>query len=427
MRVAAALIVLALAAPATANTPDLFGVGSRATALGGAFTAVADDFSAVWYNPAGIAQIDRAALTLAPIYSQPSLWLDDPGVGRSDVPVPNAGGMYIGFVAPVGRLFKVEELVFGMALYSPYDYVLQTELPARADARYLPAFGDGYRRMSAAFALAYRLFGRVSLGLGIDLFMDLGGGSVIALSAPKTQWDQRRRLAIDLRREIVLDPAVFAGVHYAATDWLSVGVSYRMEARADTKLIPNSFELGGLPPVDMTIHYVNFFRPHQVAVGVRVAPMPALQLSADVVWHQWSAYVGPHAETPSPGFDDIVVPRFGAEVRALKSLKLSAGYFFHQSPVPDQTGVSSFVDNDRHAVSLGLEWDLRKLSFSLPFTLSAHFQAQLMATRETVKDAAALPDADPDLDGKQIANEGYPSFSAGGAVFNAGGSLTVWF
>src|SRR3954466_2228465 len=41
------------AAPANAQQPDVIGV--RAQGMGGAFTAVADDATAGWWNPAGLA------------------------------------------------------------------------------------------------------------------------------------------------------------------------------------------------------------------------------------------------------------------------------------------------------------------------------------------------------------------------------------
>src|SRR4029077_19959913 len=44
---------LLLAAPAAAQPPDAVGV--RAQGMGGAFTAVADDATAAWWNPAGLA------------------------------------------------------------------------------------------------------------------------------------------------------------------------------------------------------------------------------------------------------------------------------------------------------------------------------------------------------------------------------------
>jgi len=43
----------------------LLGAGARGTALGGAFAALADDISALYYNPAGAALIDRAGIMVS--------------------------------------------------------------------------------------------------------------------------------------------------------------------------------------------------------------------------------------------------------------------------------------------------------------------------------------------------------------------------
>jgi long-chain fatty acid transport protein len=63
------LAVLLCLAPLAARA-DFFNFrnvlpGSRAALLGGAFTAIADDGSAVWYNPAGLSQLPSFTATLA--------------------------------------------------------------------------------------------------------------------------------------------------------------------------------------------------------------------------------------------------------------------------------------------------------------------------------------------------------------------------
>src|SRR5215207_1573249 len=42
----------------------LLGAGARGTALGGSFAAIATDISALYYNPAGVALIERPGLTI---------------------------------------------------------------------------------------------------------------------------------------------------------------------------------------------------------------------------------------------------------------------------------------------------------------------------------------------------------------------------
>ena len=52
------LVVVTLLSPVvSASGLEGFGVGTRAAAMGGAFRAVADDWTAAFYNPAGYANI----------------------------------------------------------------------------------------------------------------------------------------------------------------------------------------------------------------------------------------------------------------------------------------------------------------------------------------------------------------------------------
>jgi long-chain fatty acid transport protein len=47
------LFVVLRQRPCQANPLDMYGFGSRAIGMGGAFTGLADDYSAVFYNPPG--------------------------------------------------------------------------------------------------------------------------------------------------------------------------------------------------------------------------------------------------------------------------------------------------------------------------------------------------------------------------------------
>jgi hypothetical protein len=45
------------------------GVGARAMGMGGAYTAVSDDAAAIYYNPAGLAQMRRIEWNLRKFYN----------------------------------------------------------------------------------------------------------------------------------------------------------------------------------------------------------------------------------------------------------------------------------------------------------------------------------------------------------------------
>ncbi len=63
------------------------GVGARATAMGGAFTALADDSTSLYWNPAGLAQIKGRELS-----ATYNLWFEDIRQGYLSMGFPSMGG-----------------------------------------------------------------------------------------------------------------------------------------------------------------------------------------------------------------------------------------------------------------------------------------------------------------------------------------------
>jgi hypothetical protein len=67
---------------------------------------------------------------------------------------------------------------------------------------------------------------------------------------------------------------------------------------------------------------------------------------------------------PQPRFSDQWVPRIGAELRRRRGrwdFAARLGYAFERSPVPEQTGLTSFADNHRHVLAFGGSFALRDL------------------------------------------------------------------
>src|SRR5690349_11065847 len=62
---AGVLLLLLPAAPGSAyfTKGGVTGIGARALGLGATFTAISDDTSTVWWNPAGLGQLNRAELS----------------------------------------------------------------------------------------------------------------------------------------------------------------------------------------------------------------------------------------------------------------------------------------------------------------------------------------------------------------------------
>jgi len=95
-------------------------------------------------------------------------------------------------------------------------------------------------------------------------------------------------------------------------------------------------------------------------------------------------------------------------------MPLRAGYVYERSPVPPQTGLTNFVDTDRHTLSLGAGLVLSALKPVLPgsLTLDLHAQLSVLPERLTLKASPA------DFVG---------DYRASGTMFGLGTTLSLGF
>ena len=129
----AVLCMVLLASTARAGGFNIYEMGARATARGGAFTATADDGSAIFYNPAGLAWLDQgwhvsANLSLIMPGSELAMakgsavqW---PGNQRAETKaaVFPPGGLYASYR-------HSEEWAFGFGVFTPFGLGVEWEDP----------------------------------------------------------------------------------------------------------------------------------------------------------------------------------------------------------------------------------------------------------------------------------------------------------
>ena len=175
----------------------------------------------------------------------------------------------------------------------------------------------------------------------------------------------------------------------------------------------------------------NYFTPGRLTGGLAVDLTDALTVAADLAWNRWSAYPPPPelavlialdltpplvaTDRPPADFHDTVDVRVGGEYRRAGDLGLAlrGGVGYRPSPVPAQTGLTSYADGDRLEVTAGggvrLGW---APIFTHPIDLDLALQWQHLGGRLTVKDAGLSPGQ---------------AFSSGGDVVHLGLTSTVRF
>ncbi len=167
-------VLFTIAVPAYGDIVDTYGIGAKAIALGTAFTARADDFSAMYYNPAGIAQLKRPQLSIGSSFVNPAASMKlnyhndhDPGHKTSGADstqlliYPHGGVVY-----PF-KLFG-KNAAFGIATYVPYGLWLRWNSNPKGNSGAYNSYQSYYYRIvRASPTFAIQLTKKLFVGVGL--------------------------------------------------------------------------------------------------------------------------------------------------------------------------------------------------------------------------------------------------------------------
>lgn len=414
------LYLMAPPSPAKANCPDIYAMGTRAAALGGAFTAVADDFSAAYYNPAGITQLPGAELAISSLSAIPLLWTGGLTGETRDAQVNHVNGLNLAVAGPVGRLFGLKDLSMAFTFFMPFQYMVRAYTMQTKAEKYFALYRDLPQRMSFSLVLAYRLARWLSLGAGLQFSFFLYAYTNANYTSGIGGGDN---INMEIKRELTLTISPVLGLMVRPLKPLRLGFTYRsrQDVRTDG---PYIFSLSGAEVLSSEVHYLSYFSPHQLAWGASYILSEKWLLSLDLTWRKWSDFRNSQMAVPEPTFRNTLTFGFGISYSHRWYLEFLMGYAYAQSPVREQISESNFADGPRHTLSVGLRIDFRR--WRLPFRLSFYLRGHFLESRQNVKAAALIPDEDPATPELDTTNPGYPGFRAGGGIFEFGLGLTFF-
>lgn len=216
------------------------------------------------------------------------------------------------------------------------------------------------------------------------------------------------------------------GAWYASTD-ADLMVAANGTATFDDETLLDSPLLA--EPVEASLeNLVSFYNPAQLSIGLK-AGYKSLSLSGDathVSWSDFSEMVSPYTvltidslagtevnvqtgdEYPDPAFHDTWNLRGGVEYTTpnihlpdiMKNARLHVrgGYAWIPTPVPDQTGLTNYMDSNRSVYAAGLGFEVDRIrGFSRgPLRLDVGGQYHALTTRTVEKDTSLLADTDGD-------------------------------
>ncbi len=419
-----------------AHEPWTYGYGSRAAAMGGALAADANDFSANYYNPAGIVDAEGVRIGVGYYWAENNL-----RINGQDSGVKASHGVNFGLAAS-GNFFGLP-IGLGIATHIP-DEGLSRLTALKQEVPRWELYDNRSSVIFLAANLAIRPVEWLELGGGLAFLAATRGRFEITGTADLLHpYDSKLRHEVDVDLTSVRYPQVGALVHLG--ELVSMGLVYRGQTNLDLQLdgkIDATIDAAGIPvplAYELFARTLQAFLPQQVVLGASYRPHARVKLNVDLTWINWGAYENPTAKTLAtlkaeipeglgvelPGdlkptvledlnFADRIVPRLGFEWflpgfddeagNAIIRLPVRAGLVVEKSPVPDQTGRTNLVDGDRYTGSFGIGVEVPVVHLSLDL----HTAISGLPERVTLKKSAA------DLTG---------DYRAAGEMINVGATL----
>jgi long-chain fatty acid transport protein len=339
-----ALLAVGLTTGLSANGLNLNGTGAKSDAMGGAFVGLANDFSAAYWNPAGLAQMTKASFSLygADImpkgtYALSAFGIDARSHAKEGYFIPG-----LGYFQPVG-----DRVVVGIYVYAP------SGAGADWDGADLAALSGGktfkWRSMLGIFtaspSIAVKVTDQILLGATVDVsygFLNMDQPFALGQYSEKLKgW------AVGGTIGLLVKPV----------KQFSFGVTYKLPFTAKLKgdvTIPFATALPGVTtttePGTRSATW-----PMWLAGGIAIKPTDKLTITADAQWTNWKKLQtipisfdsatwegyfgagGPYDQVYDMLWKDTTQLRFGAEYMVTNAFALRAGYYFDPNPGPVET------------------------------------------------------------------------------------------
>jgi len=339
-------------------------MSARSTGMGSAFTAVADDASAAWFNPAGVAFSEGMQVMLG------SAAIIAPGTDYT----PNAATVSLpGFPAQASTKSKNKTFFAPHVYYTFWDQAaglgasISVNSPFGLETDWAPgsslASSNTFSRLSMLAinpSVIFKLSDHVSVS---------GGFSYVYLN--KINLDNLLQ-RLEGKNKDGWGGTASLMIHY---DHFRLGVNYRSRVAIDINggTVVGGSALGPLAGVRTSAN-TKITLPDSLNFGLAWQPDDAWLLSLDVDWTNWKTFnelrinYAPSllSTVLTGGTGTNVIPenwkgtltlRAGLEWRFIEDMRVRFGYVFDPTPINDVNFSPAIPGNDRHLFSLGYSYD----------------------------------------------------------------------
>lgn len=448
---------------AFAGHVDTYGIGSKATAMGGAVVAGSDDPFAVYYNPAAMTNIKQKTLSIGSHFVQPALEIKSYDV---KLPASVGGGElrdsgekdtsdlliipHFGYVQPLN-----DKITLGIAFYVPYGLDLKWDDNTSNNPEAYNSYHSWYIRKVLTPSVAYKVNDKLSFGAGLAIGQSEAGNTrkifIPAAYKSSATWqayiashnpslDSATVTAManayaaqytalsDAKVKVDLDQntnvSANLGALYHFNDKASFGVTYRSYAHVNMDGKAKVTNDAGTLNESVDAH-TSIDTPDSLQFGLEYKFTPKFKVEADMVRTYWSriksytinfddTFLTMDEEYAPRNWKDTWQYKIGTEYKLNDTVALRAGYYYDPSVVPNNTFDVMWPDSNKHIFSAGAGFDFGKISVD---TVVQYIKVEEL--KIALGDSPSLNDSY--TDGSEVAAV------AGGHIMSAGVTVNYKF
>ncbi|MBI5394439.1 MAG: outer membrane protein transport protein [Verrucomicrobia bacterium] len=346
--------------------------GARATAQGEAFVAQADDATAVYYNPAGMTQLEGYHSAAGAYALFPSSHFSG-AAGKTEMNVESYSPHFYNVAD-----FGLRDWRFGLGINAPYGNAVNYS--HYGPFRYTVT--ESYLKiLNVAPTVAYRINDQWSVGAGLNIYRGSTELKRMVSWAPFPVPDSRFKF-----KGVGYALGGTAGVLFKLNEQHTFGMNYRSPFQIDME---GDARLYSPPPIpsdygpSKTKARMQF--PQSASLGYAFRPIKDLKIEFDLEWTNWDMVNDVRLRSSNPNFDALVAPaantlsfdwmdsffyELGLQYDISNHWALRAGYIFSENSVPNRTFGPAVPDADRHVFSIGGGCSFRHINVDVVYQYS---------------------------------------------------------
>ncbi|PIE76004.1 hypothetical protein CSA17_04570, partial [bacterium DOLJORAL78_65_58] len=359
---------------------NLYEAGARATALGGAFTASADDGSALFYNPAGLSFQNGVKVSLNFMPVNPRFKFA--GATTDFQEGSNAEAAHKSYLIPGAYYTNSanDRIAYGIGLYAPFGLGVEWMDPYRFAGRFV-SYDVDIKTIYITPALSFKLGRNLALAIGADI-----GAQELSLervTPHPTLGVNAIDTHIEGKSKLNVTPTV--GLMYRPGNKLSFGFMYHHKKTMDYEdqetTLKNMLQpgqagydwshpllstLNGGHPTDLVHPLISseFNLPAIMSFGAAYQVSSRVRAEVNYVHFGWSTFSKLEMDFNVEELDQDIAfdykdsgqVRAGLDIDAVQDkLKVMLGYVHDETPQPLSAVSPLLPDSDRNDYSIGLQ------------------------------------------------------------------------